>query len=79
MPAVESLVRLVTTQFPAPRYEKYEISGPRHAVIALHEQIFTGSSGRAVPFCFEVFLIMLPMILQFVYHVILSDRTRRQR
>jgi hypothetical protein len=27
MPAVESLMRLATTQIPAPRDEKYEISG----------------------------------------------------
>jgi hypothetical protein len=27
MPAVESLMRLVTTQLPALRYKKYEISG----------------------------------------------------
>jgi hypothetical protein len=33
MPAVESLLRLVTAQIPAPRYEKDEISGLGQSIV----------------------------------------------
>jgi hypothetical protein len=39
MPAVESLMRLVTKQLPAPRYEKYEISGLNGLISAQHVPI----------------------------------------